>query len=157
MVRTETSQAVVVDCAACRTLRSHDNTKAARLKCGPGQRGRAGVDENLQLALRRIPLWRQLHTLTPSKSDLLLHLPKIVSVKAWVVLDRHHPKLHQIVKCGSSQALVWTINRQITLRFFLNSKKTRKMITWSKKTQTCWFSWKTICEKLHASHLSREK
>ena len=36
---------------------------------------------------------------------------------------RHYPKLHQMVKYGSSRALVWTIRRQITLRVFFNSKK----------------------------------
>ena len=39
---------------------------------------------------------------------------------------RHYPKLHQMVKHGSSRALVWTIRRQITLRVFFISKNEEK-------------------------------
>ena len=47
---------------------------------------------------------------------------------------RHYPKLHQMVKYGSSRVLVWTIRRQITLRVFFISNKWRNMTIWSNKT-----------------------
>merc|ERR1711966_396887 len=67
---------------------------------------------------------------------------------------RHYPKLHQMVKYGSSQVLVWTIRRQITLRVFFNSKKSGKMTIWSKKNTNMKIFVKKIFEKLHASHQS---
>ena len=79
------------------------------------------------------------------------------STEAWVVLDRHYPKLHQMVNNGTSRALIHVIRCQITLRVFFISKKSRKMTIWSKKTQKCWCSWKKIFEKLHASHQSWKK
>ena len=70
---------------------------------------------------------------------------------------RLYPKLHQMVKYGSSRAIAWTIRRHITLRVFFIKKKLRKMTIWSKRTRTCWFSWKQIFEKLHASHQNWKK
>ena len=49
-----------------------------------------------------------------------------LQLKRGLLWYRHYPKLHQMVKYGSSRALVRTIRRQITLRVFVNLKKIGK-------------------------------
>ena len=73
-----------------------------------------------------------------------------LQLKRGLLWYRHFPKLQEMVKYGSSRALVWTNLRQFALRVLFTSKKLGKMITWSKKKQTCCFSWKQIFEKLFA-------
>ena len=63
---------------------------------------------------------------------------------------RHYPKLHQMVKYGSSRALVWTIRRQITLRIFFTSRKINKNDNMVQKNTNMLIFVKQIFEKLHA-------
>ena len=69
---------------------------------------------------------------------------------------RQYPKLHQMVKYGSSQALVWTIRRQITLRVFFIRKNEEHILYGPKKLKNVDFREKNF-EKLHASHQSWKK
>ena len=48
-------------------------------------------------------------------------------------MDRHYPKLHQMVNNGTSRALIHIIRRQITLRVFFNPKNLEKWLYGQKK------------------------
>ena len=48
---------------------------------------------------------------------IYIHIYRL-QLKRGLFWYRHYPKLHRMVKYGSSRALVWTIRRQITLRVF---------------------------------------
>ena len=74
---------------------------------------------------------------TKISAGYVCHTCGRLQLKRGLFWYRHHPKLHQMVKYGSSRALVRTIRRQITLRVFFTLKQLRKMTVWSNKNQNC--------------------
>ena len=79
------------------------------------------------------------------------HTPLRLQLKRGLFWYRRYPKLHQMVKYGSSRDLVRTIRRQITLRVFFIRKNAEKWLYGPKNTKMLNFV-KTFFEKLHASH-----
>ena len=64
-----------------------------------------------------------------------------LQLKRGLLWYRHYPKLHEMVKYRSSRAENLTNLHEISMRVsFSIQKHVEKMMTWSKKTQTCRFS-----------------